>query len=377
MKKICIFAQFPLSALSGESSGRGGGQAATWLPQLAKSWQDQSEFELHWAVYDYKSTTSETLQKWGQYFHRIACPSMTASMLAARWPQRLAARQLFRKIKPDLIHCWGTENLNACALLDFPGPSILSMQGIITTYFKTGDLRGWRWKLFRHWEPISIRRATLVTSESQWGLDQVDLICPGKTSCRVEYGVNPSFYDVAWNPDPTRPRVLFVGTLSRIKGIDILIGMLKHYSTLPFTLSFAGAGYLHDQLKELNHPNVELLGLLKSAELQQVLSTSWALVIPSRADTSPNVVKEARVVGLPVIASPNGGQAGYVKHEQDGLLVTTNDPADWYAAMLSLTSNIERNRTYGAANHQFYRDYFRPENTSMAFTELYRQLTTG
>jgi glycosyltransferase involved in cell wall biosynthesis len=104
------------------------------------------------------------------------------------------------------------------------------------------------------------------------------------------------------------------------------------------------------------------------------MSRAWALVIPSRADTSPNVVKEARVVGMPIIASPHGGQAGYVRHEEDGLLVTTADPHDWFQAMMSLTTDFEKTRRFGAINHERYRDYFRPQNTSRAFLELYRKL---
>ena len=122
MKKICIFAEFPLSAIAGETSGRGGGQAATWLPQLAKAWEHVTDCEIHWAVFDRSAKKHENQRCWNQTFHRIPCPGISASLLLGRWPHRLAARRLLRKLKPDLIHCWGTENLNGSALMAFDGP---------------------------------------------------------------------------------------------------------------------------------------------------------------------------------------------------------------------------------------------------------------
>ena len=375
MKKVCIFAEFPLSALSGESSGRGGGQAATWLPQLAKAWESNREFEIHWAVFDRSAINPETISAWNQTFHRIPCPGISASMLLGRLPHRRASQDLLNRLKPDLIHCWGTENLNGSALCEFKGPSILSMQGIITTYFKTGDLKGWRWKLFRHWEPISIRKASLVTSESQWGLARVDEIVPGKPTRRIEYGVSSGYYEVEWTPDPRQPRFLFVGGLNRLKGIDLLLEMLRHHPKPPWKMVFAGAGYLGDALLELNDSSVEVLGMLTTAQVQTEMSKAWALVLPSRADTSPNVVKEARVIGLPVIVSPHGGHAVYVEHRKDGILVESNDPAEWFKVLDSMSSDFERCRAMGIVRNEFFREHFRPEATAREFLNLYRDVS--
>ena len=69
----------------------------------------------------------------------------------------------------------------------------------------------------------------MVTSESQWGLDQVEKIVPGKPKRKLEYGVFPSYYDVRWEPDASQPRFVFVGGLNRLKGIDLLIEMLRRH----------------------------------------------------------------------------------------------------------------------------------------------------
>ncbi len=372
--RIAIFAEFPLGAIGGEAEGRGGGQSCTWLPQLARAWEDCREFDIHWGVFDRTARMPQSVRYWNQTFHRIPCPSITASLLLGRWPHRRAAQTLIRCVRPDLIHCWGTENLYGAALCGFDGPSILSMQGVITTYCKTGELNDWRWKLFRHWELKSILRATLVTSESQWGLERVAEIVPNKVTRKIEYGVFPSYFDVDWTPDSGPPRMLFVGGLNRLKGVDILLEMLRRHPLRSWKMVFAGGGYLAESLRELKDPMVEVLGLLKTPQVQEEMARAWALVMPSRADTSPNVVKEARVIGLPVVASPHGGHAEYVDHGSDGLMVCSEDPDDWFRALDTLGNDYALCRSMGAARHEHFRTYFRPEKTAKAFLDLYREM---
>lgn len=299
---------------------------------------------------------------------------ISASMLMGRWPHRLACRRIIKSVQPDIVHCWGTENLNGSALCEYMGPSILSMQGIISAYFKTGDLRGWRWRFFRHWEACSLQRATMVTSESQWGLDRVAEITPEKLMGKVEYGVAPSFYDVQWAPNPDHPRIFFAGGLNRLKGVDILLRMLKQHPLRNWKMVFAGAGYLEDELRALNDPQIEILGTLKTSDVREQMARAWALVLPSRADTSPNVVKEARVVGLPVVVSPHGGHAEYVENRRDGLIVGSENPEEWFAALAGLCADFSRCRAMGALRHKFFRNHFNSENTAKAFLDLYEQL---
>lgn len=369
---IMIFAEFPLKSLKEGMIGRGGGQGATWLPQLAQSWESCQDFEIHWGIFDKTAKSEESLTHLNQTFHRIPSTSLSASLLLGRWPHHIGASRLISRIQPDLIHCWGTENVNGVALIGFKGPSILSMQGIVKTYLKTGDLNSWQWKMFRHYEKKSLLSATIVTSESQWGLDCVEEISPKKPTRKIEYGVYPSFYEIAWKPVLDYPRFLFVGGLNRLKGIDILIEMLRRHPKRNWKMVFAGDGYLMNALKSLNDPMVEVLGMLKTEQVQQEMSKAWGLVMPSRADTSPNVVKEARVIGLPVVGSPHGGHAEYIAHGKDGLIVESSNADAWFQSINSLAMNYQLCRNMGNYRHKHFREYFQPEKTAEAFLNLYR-----
>lgn len=372
MKTICIIAQFPFSLLDGVTGGRGSGQQATWLPQLALHLQNQMDFDIHWCIIGHKEKSLRTEKRWNQTFHLLPSPSVTVSMLLMRWPQRLVLRRLFEKIKPNLVHCWGTENLYGACFHEASGPSILSMQGIVTTYMETGCLKGWRWSFFRHWEKPSINKASVVTAESKWGMQEVLKIAHPKDIQKIEYGVHPSFYDVKWQPDPKNPRILFVGSLSRLKGVDILLEMLRSNLQQNWTMVFVGDGPLAEKLRSLNNSKVEVLGALKTSEVQEEMGKAWALVLPSRADTSPNVVKEARVIGLPVVCSPHGGHAEYVTDMVDGYLVISESPPDWCKVLNRIATDFKACQKMGAIHRAEFRNHFQASNTADAFLQLYR-----
>ena len=150
--------------------------------------------------------------------------------------------------------------------------------------------------------------------------------------------------------------------------------MLRRYPKRKWQMVFAGGDYLADELKSLNDPSVEVLGMLKTNEVQMEMAKAWALVMPSRADTSPNVVKEARVIGLPVVGSPHGGHAEYIDHGKDGFIVPSEDPDAWFQALDQLASNFDLCQTMGSARHEYFREYFRPEKTAEAFLGLYREM---
>lgn len=257
------------------------------------------------------------------------------------------------------------------------GPSILSMQGVVHAVSKTGDYGSLWWRLFKHWEMDSLRRAAVVTAESRWGLARVDELVSGKQQRLIEYGVYPGFFDVEWQPLQSEPEILYVGGLTRAKGTDILLEMLRRSPERGWRMVFAGSGYLERALRELKDPMVEVLGTVSTREVQQRMARAWALVHPSRADTSPNVVKEARVIGLPVVGSPHGGHAEYIKDGQDGFIVESEDPIEWFRVLNRLCQDHGLCREMGAARHAYFRDHFRPENTAHAFLELYRELIYG
>lgn len=373
--KIAILADFPLSALTSGAVGRGGGQGCTWLPQLAESFAAYPDFEIHWIILDRKGNPPATFTAHGQTFHRLKGTSISLDLALGNLPARRAIRAFLRKLKPDIVHAWGTELIYPAALRDFQGPTILSMQGVLTEYQRIGGIpNDWRWRRMVARESGMIRSATIVTSESEWGISKVKEVDPHADCRLVEYGAHPRFYGIPWQPDPKAPYLLYVGGAGPRKGFDVLLDALAQLPDRTWELRLAGDDEMRREVETRNLKNVRCLGLLPWAAMQKELQGAWAFVLPTRGDTSPNSVKEARVIGLPVVTTKHGGQAGYIRDGVNGRIVDPLDSAHLAEALADVMSGIDRARALGAGRHEEDRAYLRPERTAEGFAAIYHNL---
>lgn len=376
-KRIAILADFPWSFFEQGATGRGGGQACTWLAQLAEKFAKGTPYEFHWVTLDRSRTWGggERREWGGQTFHRLAAGKLKIDLALGYLPSRIRLHKCLRGLKPDLIHCWGTERAYPAVCASLAIPSILSMQGVLTNLQQSGILDGgWVWRSMASLEPGFIRSATVVTCESQWAIARVREVVSQVDARQVEYGVHPGFYDITRQPDQTNPYALYVGTINRGKGIDVLFEALLKVNDRNWTLKLAGDGPLRAEYQARNIPRVQWLGIVAWERLQRELAGASCLVHPTRADSSPNVVKEARVVGLPVITTIHGGQAGYIVNGENGLIVDPLEPVGLATALERVMSNPWLAQQMGATRYELDRAYFRPANTAEGFLELYAEL---
>lgn len=373
--KIAILAEFPLSALTGGAVGRGGGQGCTWLPQLALAFQDYKDLEIHWVILDRTIRRTQVIEALGQHFHRVPAVKFSLDLALNYLPARFVLGREIRRIKPDVVHAWGAELIYPAALRDCSCPTILSMQGVLTEYQRIGGLPDdWRWRKMISSEPDFIRSATIVTSESQWGIDKVEAIHP-QADCRmVEYGAHPSFYDLPWQPDPDEPYAIYVGGADKRKGVDLLIEALKLMPDRGWEMRFAGDTAIEEACDAAGLQKIRCLGLLSWPEMRKQLQGAWCSVLPTRGDTSPNSVKEARVVGLPVVTTKHGGQAGYIMDGINGRIVEPLTRENLAASLTDVMSSHERAVSLGRGRHAEDRDYLHPSRTAEGFAEIYRQI---
>ncbi len=132
------------------------------------------------------------------------------------------------------------------------------------------------------------------------------------------------------NSDREQPcpyKILYIGRLIEIKGVDVL---LKALATLPnIHLLVAGDGEQRKALERLAEKlNVDavFLGQVGREEKARLFAASDALVIPSRVladgrtEGMPVVALEALAAGVPVIASGVGGLSEIIRDGQNGLL---------------------------------------------------------
>jgi glycosyltransferase involved in cell wall biosynthesis len=119
------------------------------------------------------------------------------------------------------------------------------------------------------------------------------------------------FFQTKWQPEKSKPFALFVGGISPRKGIQDLVEAFRDpkQSSSELLMIVGGEGVWSVNLQISALRNIRWLGRKKAEETAILMAQAWWLVLPTRADTILNVVKEARLGGLPVITTRSGGQA--------------------------------------------------------------------
>ncbi len=368
---MAILANFPLHVIPSLSNGTPpAGHYATWLPPLAEANASDDGIERIWITLSEDIAERKEVIFWNQKF--IALPSHKKGRASSLYKEdRAAIAQTLRQINPDLVHGWGTEDVYALAAATSGFPFVISMQGILTHYILHArtDPRTMFQALL---EFFILRRTKELTCESHWAKSIMQRRAPGAEVTCIEYGVHPDFFNASWQPEPQRPAALFVGTLVARKGIHDVLQAFQSPRLKESELWIAGSGPLEN--KEGTPPNVKWLGRLDRAQLIVKMSKARCLVLPTRADTSPNVVKEARVMGLPVVTTPCGGQSDYIEEGRNGFLVEPGDIAQLTDRLHRLLSDYEFCRQRGKEGWDHDRALFRTDLMAEKFRQLYRRL---
>jgi glycosyltransferase involved in cell wall biosynthesis len=144
---------------------------------------------------------------------------------------------------------------------------------------------------------------------------------------------------------PGGGRLVCVGTLSPLKGQDLLLEALGGLVGLPWRCTLVGpldrnpdfvASLARRATATGIADRVRMPGTRTGAALRREYADADLLVLPSRAETYGMVVPEALAAGVPVLATAVGGvpeAVGRTASGVPGLLVPPDDPAALAAAL--------------------------------------------
>ena len=168
---------------------------------------------------------------------------------------------------------------------------------------------------------------------------------------RSPYAVIPNFIPDDLLVDEASPRpggpIVFVGDLSRDKGIEVL---LEAHARLDSPPDLVLAGRVVENTPLELPERVELRGLLDHMSVMDLMQTACVVVVPSIVpDCCPTVVLEAMAVGRPVVAAASGGIVDLVDDGVTGLLVPPGDPAALSTALATVVNDCEAGAAMGRA----------------------------
>ncbi len=138
-----------------------------------------------------------------------------------------------------------------------------------------------------------------------------------------KYNLYELHQELGLNEEQTGPTLFFAGRLSTEKGIfDIpeIVQLVKE--KIPdIRIFIAGTGPAEDSLKK-DFPEATYLGWLDEKKMAKLYHSLDLFVFPSRFDTFGNVVLEAFVHGMPVIAYDVKGPKDIIEDGINGFLVS-------------------------------------------------------
>jgi starch synthase len=288
---------------------------------------------------------------------------------------------------------------------------------VVTTH-SLEPLRPWKreqlgggYALSSFCERTAVEGADAVVAVSRGMRDDVLACYPDVDPDRVTVvhnGVDPAAWRrvegrgvlAAHGIDPDRPTAVFVGRITRQKGVVHLLDAAERLPAGSQLILCAGAPDTPQIAAEFRARVADLQGgevrvvwieeMLPREQLLQVLSASDVFICPSIYEPFGIVNLEAMAVGLPVVASAVGGVPEVVADGETGYLVSFEpgdddlrgpvDPrrfaADLAARTTELLEDVDRARRMGAAGRRRVEDRFSWEAIAAETAELYRRLTT-
>lgn len=141
---------------------------------------------------------------------------------------------------------------------------------------------------------------------------------------------------------------LYVGRVSKEKGLDRLLESFKRIADEPQAASLAIVGEgpaLEELRKSFNHPRIRFLGAMFGDELSRAYASADAFVFPSTTDTFGNAVLEAQAAGLPAVVANLGGPPEIVARRNSGIIVDLQQPTALADALRTLRDDPALRKT--------------------------------
>jgi glycosyltransferase involved in cell wall biosynthesis len=177
-------------------------------------------------------------------------------------------------------------------------------------------------------------------------------------------------------------RILFVGRLVEVKGVEYLIKAFAqvHAEVAEAELVIVGDGPDREHLSHLSKSleiSAEFLGGLSSQQVREQMLQARVLCLPSITTKKGNlegfgtVLLEAQACGLPVVSSAAGGASEGLLDTRTGFRFVEKDVEGLAARLKQILLNDKLCSGMSASATEFVRHNFDIRNCSRALEEIY------
>jgi glycosyltransferase involved in cell wall biosynthesis len=351
---------------------------ATWQIVLLEEYEQNPALELHVILFRGQIENDFSFQRNGVTFH-ILKASVKMRLASFFWLDTWRIRRVCQKLQPDLIHAWGSEKGSGLIASRLEWPYVMTIQGLFAWYKQRMKLPTYD-RFVEIVERITLKRAQVVTTESNFAVQFLKDNFPRPKVHQAEHAPNATFRRVVRRPYTAPVQFLSVGGLGHRKGTDMLFAALERLSKeMDFRLKVItgpAAQYietLRTTVSAQTWERVQFKHHLLPHEVAAELETPTMLLMPTRADTSPNAVKESVVAGVPVVAASVGGIPDYVVSGKNGLLFPAGDLEAFIQSIRSACAHPLFGRgLVDPDTLAIERDYLSPELMAKKFLAAYQ-----
>jgi glycosyltransferase involved in cell wall biosynthesis len=177
-----------------------------------------------------------------------------------------------------------------------------------------------------------------------------------------------------------QPKVLYVGRISREKGLDHLLdGFRQVCADVPEAqLVLVGDGPLRGELEAAAPADRTVFtGVVRGEDLATLFASADVFVFPSETETFGNVVVEAQAAGLPVVVTDRGAARELVVDGVTGFVADARQPVRFGDRMSRLLRDPELRARMGRAAVEHARRFDQARAMDGTFAEYERVLAAA
>ena len=184
--------------------------------------------------------------------------------------------------------------------------------------------------------------------------------------------VKPNFYETSQTPtEGHRSGGLFVGRLSREKGIEVMLKAGRDHGMRGMTVIGDGPAFAEPVRA---HFGAAYVGFQPLDQVMRHMQSAAFLVLPSICyENFPRTIVEAYASGLPVLASAMGAMAELVEDGVTGLLFQPGDAADLAAKVAWAHAHPAEMRHMGERAFSLYQERYRAQTNHDQLIDIYNR----